>query len=63
MQYLLKFGVLAFTFATFLCMGPLRKVPANQEEKVVRIIYGVLSGLMAIDFALLSKPSALKKLD
>lgn len=51
MQYLLKFGVAAFTLATYLYIGPYRQNEPNQEEKILAYIFGLLSALMALDFA------------
>ena len=51
MQRLLKFGVFAFTLATYLYMGPYRKVPANGEEKIMSNVFAVLSAMMALDLS------------
>ena len=51
MQYLLKFGVFAFTLATYLYMGPYRKNIANQEERIMSYLLSILTALMAFDFA------------
>merc|ERR1719295_97395 len=51
LRYILKFGLFGFTVATYLCMGPYRKVPANGEERVMTVVFGMLSGAMALDLA------------
>eukprot|EP01084_Bolivina_argentea_P268844 456772_1 len=51
LQYLLKFGVFAFTLATYLYMGPYRKIPANKEEAIMTYLFALLSASMALDFA------------
>merc|ERR1719295_345062 len=51
LRYMLKFGIFGFTAATYLCMGPYRKVPANGEERVMTVVFGMLSGAMALDLA------------
>ena len=50
-QRLLKFWVFAFTLATYLYMGPYRKVPANQEEKIMSYMFAALAALMALDLS------------